>query len=65
MTGDPQHPDEGLSGLGTLTSLFTHEKFYCEADSELFEKKLTKIERTVLSEEALPTARDLLSVGSG
>ena len=43
--------------------MLSHHEAYRDADTELSERKLTKMERTATSEVALPTARDLESLG--
>lgn len=43
--------------------MLSHNEAYRDADTELSERKVTKMERTATSEVALPTARDLESLG--
>ncbi len=42
--------------------MLSHNEAYRDADTELSERKLTKMEHTATSEAALPTPRDLESV---
>ena len=43
--------------------MLSHNEAYRDADTELSERKLTKMARTATSEVALPTSRDLESLG--
>ena len=43
--------------------MLTHHEAYRDADTELSERKLTKLERTATTEQVLPSARDLESLG--
>ncbi len=47
----------------TIWSMLSDNEPYRGADSELSDRKVTRMERTATNTAALPTARDLQSVG--